>query len=333
MRDNFRIWAAAAATLVLAVSAWAETVVLRTGESLTGDVQIDAGGKIVVTQRFPDVKQVILSRDELNPESLFDVLDRRTQPGDAARRKELGEMARDLGLHGRAVAEFRAVKELDASQAKAMDAQISMLLEAIALDVLDEAKALLDAGKARASLMYLHTLRERYPATSAGREAETLMPRATKAAGATADVAPRTVDVDEVPKTIAAVEAHLAKGCEVAEPLRGHTGSTVKEQRAAERAVEHFERAWEVARTLPVTASDDATARRIRAARDSSRSELVNALLTAGTIHLQRRSVPSAESYCNRACEIDPENKANHALHRLVLDAKSLSYGRGGASR
>ena len=49
---------------------------------------------------------------------------------------------------------------------------------------------------------------------------------------------------------------------------------------------------------------------------------LARAYLTAGSIHLQRYSIPRAEEYCNKACELQPEDKANHALHRLIIEAK-----------
>ena len=47
------------------------------------------------------------------------------------------------------------------------------------------------------------------------------------------------------------------------------------------------------------------------------------------TVHFQRRSLPEAERYCNLACELDPEYKPSHLLHRLVLEARAVSgFGR-----
>lgn len=327
-RSPMATLAGIAAIAALSVAAWAETVTLRTGESLTGEVKLLEGGAIVVAQRFPDERQVTLSRDDLTPESLFEILDRRTDARDAAARRKLGDLAMDLGLYGRAVAEFRAVKELEPAMAKELDTRIAMLLEAIATDVLDDAKGLLDAGRARAALMYLHTLRERYAATAAAREGEGLMARAHKEAAASADVAQQTVTADEAPKVLARAEANLARGRDAAKALGGHGGSSVRDQRAAESAIVHLERAWEGVRTLPVTSDDAATERRIAELRKTTKSELVQAHLQAGTILLGRRSIRSAEEHCNRACELDPDNAENHALHRMVLAAKAL--GRGG---
>lgn len=316
------------ATAALAAAAWAETVTLRSGETLTGEVKLVGDGTIVVAQRFPEERQVTFSRDDLAPESLFEVLDRRTPAGDAAARRKLGDLAAELGLYGRAVAEYRAVKELSPATAKELDAKIAMLLEAIASDVLDDAKDLLESGRARTALMYLHTLRERYAGTPAAREAEGLMARAHKEAAAAADVAPQTVPADDVPKVLARAEANLARGQEAAKDLAGHGGATVKDQRAAEAAIVHLERAWEGARSLPVTSPDADTQRRIAEIRKAAKSELVQAHLHAGTILLGRRSIRSAEEHCNRACELDPDNAENHALHRLIVAAKAL--GRGG---
>jgi len=43
--------------------------------------------------------------------------------------------------------------------------------------------------------------------------------------------------------------------------------------------------------------------------------------------HLQRRSIPTAERYCNIACLLDPEGKSNHELHRLIIQVKTLGSG------
>ena len=43
---------------------------------------------------------------------------------------------------------------------------------------------------------------------------------------------------------------------------------------------------------------------------------------------MQRYSIPRAEEYCNKACELAPDEKSTHALHRLIIEAKI--YGSNG---
>lgn len=182
--------------------------------------------------------------------------------------------------------------------------------------------------EAKAAVMYLHTLMETYPGTKAAKEAEALLSKATKAAGASVDVAPRTVEAAASAKVIETVEAHLGKGDAATKEVAGHE-STVADSRAAERAVGNYEAAWEAAKSLPVATGDDGLDARIAKVRARAKTSLVQAYLTAGTVYLQRRAIPDAERWCNKACELDPENKPNHTLHKLILQAKALSIGRG----
>lgn len=308
----------------------AEVLELRSGGTLVGDVRLEGPDKIVVDARFPEARTVTLSRDELTPASLYSILERRADPKDAAKHRELGELAARLDLKGVAVADYRAVKQLDPSSAKEMDERIARLCEGIASDLLDDATRELEDGNSRAAMMYLHTILERYPDTRAAKGARELMPKAHEMAGPGTEVAPRTASATAAPKEIDTVAAHLQKGDKAFQPLRGHEGSSVASQHAAEQAISHYERAWEAAKRLPVAAGSPELESRIDVIRARAKQSLVDAYLTAGSIHLQRRSIPSAERYCNKACQLDPENKRNHELHRQIVDAKSVSSGTGG---
>ena len=322
--------ASIAVLLLLAIPSTSrgEVVRLVSGETLVGDVRLEGPDKIVLEARFPEERVVTLARDELTPESLFSVLERRTDPKDAAKRKELGELAARLDLKGVAVAEYIAVRRLDPAQSKEMDERITRLREAIAIEVLEDAKDLLEEGNARAAILYLHTVLERYPDSQAAQQARELMPRAHETAGSATDVAPNASTKPD-PKAIDAVQSHVEKGDAAFAPLRGHVGSSVAGQRAAERAIAHYEKAWEAAKKLPVAAAEPELQGRIDTLRERAKQSLVDAYLTAGSIHLQRRSIPSAERWCNKACLVDPDNKRNHELHGQIVDAKSIDSGRG----
>jgi len=310
----------------------ADTVELRSGGTLVGDVRLE-GDDIVVDALYPDVRTIKLKREEVAPESLFRILARATNPTDASDRRKLGELAESLDLKAVAIAEYRAAAQLDPGFAKEAEARIGRLREAIAADLLADARELLDEGRVRAALMYLHTILELHAGTQAAKDAAELLPKAHEQAGEAADIARKTAPEDQAEKTITEVESHLAKARRAQGDI-GH-GSSVRDQRALERSIVHYEAAWDEAKHLPVAASNQELAVRIEQVRVAAKSDLVAAYLAAGLIQLQRRSIPGAEEYCNKACELDPERKTTHELHRLIIAAKTLysRWGSGGALR
>ncbi len=326
------IGVAAAMVGGLASLARAESVQLRGGASLEGDVSLEGPDTVVVDARFPAVKVVRLKRSELTPESLFSVLERRTDAKNPLKRRELGQVAETLGLLGAAVAEYRAAASLDASLAKEMDAKIEALIEEIAAGLLGDAKDLLDEGKSQAAIRNLHSLLERYPKSRAAKGVQALMGKAHEAAGTAAETAKKTVDAAGAEKIADAVLAHLQKGEKARAGVAGHEGAGgAADQRAILRAIDHYEDAWAGAKKFPVTETGNAELNtRLGDLHAKAKASLVQAYLTAGTMLLERRAIPSAERYCNKACELDPENKANHDLHRLIIEAKINSYSRRG---
>ena len=324
---SLRICLVGLSLLATALVGRAESVTLRSGRVLAGNVRLEGADTVIVEATFPEVQKYTLKRDELTPGSLYDVLERRGDPKDAAQRRALGELAEQAGLKGMAVADYRAVKQLDPSSAREMDGRVARLLEEIAADVLEDARDLLEEDNPDAALMYLHTILEIYPDTKAAKEAKALMLDVHKTVGTAASVATKTVDEKEAPKLLEEVETHIESGDKKLQGARGHESASVSDQRAVERAIKHYEKGWSGAQKLPVSVAAADLKQRIEAARAKARSRLAEAYLTAGSIHLQRRSIPSAERFCNKACLLDPENKPNHDLHRLILQAKAYSGG------
>lgn len=308
--------------LVAASAALADTVRLKSGAILVGDVEIAESGDLVVTTRFPEEATVTLKRDELTPRSLYDLLDRRADPEDADARLKLGELAESAGLFGMAVSDYLAVVQLRPELRKEMGERVERVREAIAAGILSDAKELLEQGNPNGALMYLHTIQERYGKTKAAKEAKKLMATGHEHAGESAEVGKKTVSEEKAPKVIASIEKELEKGDREARKLRGHEGDSSRDRKAADRAIRYFESAWEKIKTLPVAAADTELQAKINRLRSSGKQKLVTAYLTAGSIHLQQYSIPRAEDYCNEACELDPEGKATHQLHRLIIEAK-----------
>jgi len=310
------------ALLLTTVNLQAETVRLKTGAVLVGDVELVEGGDIKITTRFPESKTLILKQEDVDPRFYYDVLDRRSDPKDADARLRLGNLAESSGLYGLAISDYMAVAELRPELKRQLVGRIDSVREAIAAEILAEAKALLEEGSSKSALMSLHTLQELYPKTKAAKEAGKLLESSHKYAGYSADVAEKTVSVEKVPKVLESLQKDLDRAERENRKLGGHAGSSSRERRAADRAIRYFESAWEKIRSLPVAVSDSELRARIQRLRESGKERLVQAYLRAGTMHLQQYSIPRAEEYCNKACELSPGDKANHILHRLIVEAK-----------
>lgn len=322
MRIICKALSVALAVSFVALAARADTVRLKTGAILVGDVELVENGDIAITTRFPEEGVFTLKRDELAPRSLYDVLDRRSDPKDADARLQLGELAESTGLYGIAVSDYLTVAELRPELREDMAKRIEGVREAIAAGILEDARDLLEQRNPRGALMYLHTIQERYGKTKAAKEAKKLMTTGHEHAGSSSDVAKNTISDEKAPKVIAALEKDLAKGDREGHKLGGHEGDSSRDAKAADRAIRYFEAAWEKIKTLPVAANDAELRAKIQRLRDSGKERLAKAYLTAGSIHLQRYSIPRAEEYCNLACELQPDDKSNHQLHRLIIEAK-----------
>lgn len=316
-----------AASVALAAEARAETVRLRTGETLIGDVAL-ADDDVVVDVRYPTTNTLRLRRADLAPESLYEVLERRTNTKDAAAHKALGETAESLGLHAAALTEYRRVLALDRGSTDEMKVRVARLEERIAADLLQDGKDLLEAGHPNAALVRLHVILEQHASTPAASAAKGMLDAAHRAAGAAAEVARTTVPASDVAKTAQAVEADLASGDAARRKVSGHAGARgMADLRAIRGAIDAYEDAWRGARRLPVaTGSTAGPDPWIGALRTRSRKSLVQAYLDAGTILIQRRAILAAERYCDKACELDPEHRTSHELHRLVLEAQATSW-------
>jgi tetratricopeptide (TPR) repeat protein len=311
-----------AALLSAAIPTRADTVRLKTGAILVGDVELAENGDIVINVRFPEEEQITLKRDELEPRSLYDVLDRRTDSGDVGARLRLGQLAESVGLYGIAVSDYLAVAALDPELRSDMEKRVERVRESIAAKILQDAKALLEEGNTRSALMYIHTIQERYGTTEAAKEAKKLMATAHEHAGSSTEVAKKTVTEEKAPEVIESLKKDLEKGDRETRELGGHEGNSSRDRRAAEKAIRYYESAWEKIKTLPVAAQDTELHDKIRRLRESGKDRLTKAYLSAGSIHLQAYSLPRAEEYCNKACELQPEDKASHVLHRLIIEAK-----------
>lgn len=307
----------------------AESVQLRNGGVMVGEVFVTEAGDVVVRTRFPKEAELVLSPEDITPASLYRIHERRADMSDPQALLSLAELASAAGLYGIAIGDYQSLKELDDEQGQLVDQRVAELTELLAEEVLLSAKALLEEDKVNAALLYLHTLAELYPRTAAGKEADTMMAAAHRRAGGAVEIAEDTVPLSRVQETLERILKNLGRGDAAREKAGGHVGSTIAastQRRALDKAIRYYLRGWGDAKTLPAAIADEQTKSRVDGLRKRVKQKLVGVYLDAASLQLQRGSIPKAEEYCNAACELDPGNKASHMTHRLILEAKAYGF-------
>ncbi len=308
----------------------AQTIQLRTGVILVGDVEIQEGGaKILVHVRYPKVQDVILDRKDLTPKSLYSVFEKKADRSDAKILWDIAMLAKDARMYGNAISDLLAVAKLAPKKKHDVELAIKEIRELIASDLLQAARDALAKENPRATLVYLHTIRELYSETKAAKETRKLMTLAHDRAGKRVDIAEKTVSPAKAPKVLSTVSEYRNKGDQSRKRVQAENGKTPggsKQRKALDRAIKYYRKAWEAARTLPVAINDPKLRAEIQMARTITRKLLVDALLNAATVQLARTSINKAEEYCNEACALDPDNKKLRDVHKTILEAKAYGF-------
>lgn len=308
----------------------AQMIQLRTGAILVGDVEIqEDGAKILVHVRYPKVQDVILDRKELTPKSLYSVFEKKVDRTDAQALWSIAMLAKDARMYGNAISDLLAVAKIAPNKKHDVELAIKEIRELIAADLLQAAREALAKENPRATLVYLHTIKELYPKTKAAKETRKLMTLAHDRAGKRVDIAEKTVSPERAPKVLSIVSENRNKGDQARERVQAENGKIPggsKQRKALDRAIKYYRKAWEAARTLPVAVNDPKLRAQIEMARKVTRKLLVEALLSAATVQLARTSINNAEEYCNEACALDPENKKLRDIHKTILEAKAYGF-------
>ncbi len=308
----------------------AQTVQLRSGAVLVGDVDItDGGTKILVHVRYPKVEDRLVNRDEVTPRSLYAIFERRADRKSAESVWTIAMLAKEARMYGNAISDLRAFKKLAPKKAHAADTAIKEVRELLAESLLQGARQSLATENPRAALVYIHTIKEQYPETKAARETSKLMSVAHARAGKRVDIAIKTVSEKAAPKVLAKIAKYRGKGDHALEHTNNRNRALIrgsKRRLALDRAIAQYRKAWEAAKTLPVAVESPELQAQIRLTKKVARKLLVGALIEAATLQLSRTSVTKAESYCNEACALDPDNPRLRDVHKTILEAKAYGY-------
>ncbi len=308
---------------LLCVPALGETIELKSGEVLLGRVVKLDDTAVHVEAGFPEQKSLSIPREDLAPTTMYALLVARSDAQSAAAHLSLAEQCLELGLYGHAIAEYREAARLDPSFAAKSQTGIAGARRQIAKAILEDAQDALLENRTAAARLLLSSLITRYRETPAAKEAYDRLQTKRSESG---ESPRRSVPARQVEEALRLFAAHMQNAEK--EDVGSMSHGRMREQRGLERRVLHLERAWNLIDDLAAPATEAELTDRLEAARRSAKSQLVDAYLLLGNVFLQRRAIPSAENWCVKACDLDPENTAGHGLHGQIQDAKTLQ-GRG----
>lgn len=288
----------------------AQTLELRTGEVVIGRVLEVDDDAIRVEVTFPTVSDRSIPRADIEPRSIYALLAARIDQADAKAHIALAATCRELGLFALAIAEAREAGRRDPSYSSRVDKMILELRGDIAAAVLRDAENDFTDNRTGSARLAARIVLRDYEDTPSARGAKRLMDKIADRVGPE----PREATAKEIESLVADVRQDLERTEEAtATPAHG----SMSDQRALERAIRRLEKVWEKVGNL-VGPRDDATpsngttsarspADRLSSAQADLRRRLTTAYLSLGTIYLQRRALPDADEWCNKACELDPE--------------------------
>ena len=306
----------------------AQTIELRNGEVAIGRVVKVTASTVEVEIGFPKAATRTIQKSDITPVSLYTILAARVEPGDAEAHTQLAEVARGMGLRGHAIAEFREAARLDPKLKATAEAKVMDIRTDIARALVEDAKEAMEENRFGAARLTLSTIDESYGDTPVGREATHLLQELKEKRLQNAGL--HQVSASELERLLKRVAGHVQDADDVKGDRSPHGG--VKAQRTLERVVRHLEKANDAVSDVAPPDDPREMAGELTTARESVQHRLVEAYLTLGTVFIQRRAIPSAEEYCEKAGDLDPENSHNHRLHNLILQARIATdsgFGRG----
>tara|TARA_R110002072_G_scaffold141664_3_gene286921 strand:- start:21539 stop:22528 length:990 start_codon:yes stop_codon:yes gene_type:complete len=314
---------------VSAAASWipAQTLELRTGEVVIGRV-IDVDDHVVkIDVTFPAEGVRSVARADMEPRSVYAVLASRIDQADAKAHLELAHRCRELGLFALGIAEAREAARRNPAFATDVDKLVAEFRGRIAADIIQQAERDYADDRIGSARLAVHVVLRDYKDTTAAKRAGKL----AKKIAARVGPAPREATPKEIKAAIAAVRRDLAR---TEKDTKSAAHGKMRNQRGLQRAIARLEKTWARIGNLiaPIEAPAKSTstaaatiADRLSSAQADLRHRLTGAYLSLGSIYLQRRALPDADEWCNKACELDPENKHLHRLHEQIIQAKIVS--------
>ena len=322
LNTSIRACALLAAGFLLVPTLTAQTLELKSGDVLIGRVVEVGDASVRIAVGYPDGKTLELARADLTPVSQYTVLAGHADASDPKAHLRLAEAALDLGLPAHAIAEYREAARLDGKLRTLAEQKAKEIRVRIAGELLTEAKDALAEARDASARLAAQSILDRYADTPQAADAREVVAQLDARAGKPS----KQVSAKELEAALQQAARHVRLAEQTGPQSAAH--GTTKAQRRLQTRVQHLEHAWPLVADLVASADATQLADRLSSLREDLRKQLIEAYLELGTVYVQRRAFPDAERYCEKACDLDPQGKGNHELHRLILQGK-ITSGQG----
>ncbi|MHC4473801.1 MAG: hypothetical protein ACYS99_22930, partial [Planctomycetota bacterium] len=169
--------AAAAAVLLAAGAASADTIYLKGGASLEGEVLEMGEDALVLTLAGLEGSRVTVPLSRISDYSLYELKRARIDTKSAADREGLGDWALERGLLAFALQEYRAALKIAGDSASAaLKAKLAKTSGKCGADVLERAKRLRAEGQLEDAKQLLQYILKSYPGCAAAETAKEELP-------------------------------------------------------------------------------------------------------------------------------------------------------------
>jgi hypothetical protein len=329
--NNIRQLALSALLITISVVS-AETVELRTGEVLIGQVLDVEGDALKMEVVYPDVGAIReLQTSDLTPDSLYVVLALRTAPDDAKARLALARRCEEIGLPAHAIAEYRRAGRLDPGLEEDCAKQVKAIIDEVARRLLQEARENLAAEELSAVELALQLVVGRFPDSEVAGESRALLKQVqAKRQGGGGPARKLRPDILQAALNDAKLNVDRAqKEIEEAAAKVEQFTNSVLTRRQLQSIVHHLERAYKLVERVEPPSSHPVLAQDLVTTRDHIGADLLEFQLLLCSAWIHARAIPSAKRSLERAFELAPDDPRCAKLHDLIHDSRLVrDWGR-----
>lgn len=302
----------------------AESVRLRSGETFIGKVTSASFQEVKISTIYPEEKSLTFESSKIHPGSLYELLSIRLDPKDASERLRLANYCFKHELFNYGLAELNRVERLDFKLSKTVRELRRKAENALGQRLLDEALIYLAVDKTTRARLYLQSILKNYPKSKASRKAKELLGTLTrKAKRKKKSPVSSKRGKEEILRKLKKAKDLFDIVEKKTQSLNRHFTMGRKDELLLRRARGSYTKVYKMMGEASRRSTDDGLLdKELKNLATLSRSRLTKTYLELGGLYLQRGAIQAAEQCCVRACELEPENKDLHHLHKRILQAR-----------
>lgn len=331
----------------LATSATAETIELKTGKTIEGEVLAFVADEVTI--ELKSGAKVVLKLEALAPRTIVRIKQRDIADDDADGWMALGDYSRDTGMWSKARGYYKRAAKAEFARSDDVDAQLAALDDLEAAELYKQAAKAFRVQQLSEARRHAKTLIKRFPTSTWRARAEDLAADAQAALDAIAAAKKggakpvikgkvnkpadpgRPADPSELKGQLKVLHGKLAKleqhGDAITEKAleADGKGSVSGARRAYEEAVKHYQLA---VRHLPLVLKHTREPRELALFSEMKKRlirKIVRGLSNAATVAMRSGNFRSATSFVDLGLAYDPANRELLTL-KQEIDSSRINY-------